>query len=61
MLVRTDPDSHRISCLELLGAFCPLPIYIHFDAVDGVYGQPARFEEARCPEPFVEPNAGRFL
>jgi hypothetical protein len=33
-----------------------VPVQLHLAALDGFAREAARFEEPRCPEPFVDPD-----
>ena len=56
VMIGTQPDVQLVANLKLLRALGALPVYFDFAGLDGGRGKRPRFEETRCPQPFVEPD-----
>jgi len=57
MMVGTETNTQLIADLQLLGAFPTLAVHFHFTGLDRLRSEGARFEKARGPQPFVEPDS----
>ena len=56
VLVRPEPHPHLVAHLERSGALRPVAVHLHLPAADRFRGERARLEEARRPEPLVQPD-----
>jgi hypothetical protein len=55
-MIRTKPDAERITNLKLFGPLGPLAVDLDLSGFDRRRSERPRLEEARGPQPFVEPD-----